>query len=220
MSVTGLYTARDIVTQAFRKVGIGGIGEEVAGEEFEQGLMELDMMLKNWQSRGMCRWLRAVQTVPLTTAASYTLNPVRPMTIDGVRIKVGGIETPLTPMTGEEYDTLPQKTSTGRPSTYFYARQREDARLYVWPVLAAANGETLEVTYTREIADIRSPANNVDLPGEWWEVVVYNLASRLSDTFSLQNDRVTARAEMMLRDALAFDREASVFFGEAYGDDY
>ena len=220
MAVTGLYTTRDIVEQAFIKLGIGGIGEDISGEEYRQGLIELDMMLKGWQNRGLCRWLRATQTVTLTTAASYTLNPKRPLSIESVRIKVNGIETPLTRMTAEEYDNLPQKTSTGRPSTYFYDRQRENALLYVWPVLAAANGETLEIAYTREIDDLRTGSATIDLPGEWWETVVYNLASRLADTFEVQADRVTARAELMLRDALAFDREESLFWGEAYGDEY
>lgn len=220
MAVTGLYTTRDIVEQAFIKLGIGGSNEDVSGEDYRQGLIELDMMLKGWQNRGLCRWLRATQSVALTTAASYTLNPVRPLSIENVRIKVNGIETPLTRMTGEEYDNLPLKTATGRPTMYFYDRQREDARLYVWPVLPVANGETLQISFTREMSDVRQVSATIDLPGEWWETVVYNLASRLADTFEVQADRVTARAEAMLRDALAFDREESLFWGDAYGEEY
>lgn len=214
MSVTNLYTTRNLVRQAFRKIGIAGIGEDLAGEDYAQGLIELNMMLKSWQARGLCRWLRATQSVTLTTAASYTMNPVRPMTVDSVRFKKNGVETPLTHMTGEEYDSLPIKTTTGIPTSYFYDRQREDARLYIWPVLAAATGETLEITYTREIEDVTPDTAVVDVPGEWWEAVVYGLAARLADTYEVQSDRVAQRASQLLFDAMAFDREESVYFGE------
>lgn len=225
MAVTGTYTVRQIIDLAASKIGLKPPGQALAGEEFAIALDELNLMLKGWQNRELRRWLRATQTVTLTTAASYTLDPVRPLMVDSVRFKTGGIETPMTAMTADEYDSLPQKTSTGRPSTYFYDRQREAALLYVWPVLASASGETLEITYTREIEDVTSGTDVIDVPGEWWEVTVYQLASRLADTFEIDASnpavsRTIQRAEMLLSDALAFDREGSLFFGEADEDRY
>ena len=87
--------------------------------------------------------------------------------------------------------------------------------LYIWPVLASATAETIQFTYDRELEDITLVSETLDVPGEWWETVVYSLAARLIETYGLPNPLVTQRAEMLLFDALAFDREGSVFFGRA-----
>ena len=215
MAVTGTLTNRDICTSAMRKIGVSGQGETLDAATVEDARAGLERMLKAWQNRGHNLWNTAAQSVALTTAAVYTLDPVRPLAINNMRLKRSGIETPMHRMTREEYDTLPRKDSTGIPTTFYYDRQREAARLYVWPVLAAANGETLEITYTKEQSDI--DLNDVaDVPGEWWDAVVYGLAARMMDDYEINMPNVMARAEEELRIAQQFDREGSVFFIERY----
>lgn len=60
--------------------------------------------------------------------------------------------------------------------------------------------------------------DNFDVPNEWWDAVIYSLAARLSETNpSTRSAMVAARAEELLREALAYERDASVFFiGEWY----
>jgi hypothetical protein len=170
-------------------------------------------MMKAWQNRGYNLWGATEMAVTLTTAASYTLTP-RPMSVESVRLRRGTIDTPMQDFTRQEYFDLPQKTSTGTPTCFYFDRQRDTASLYVWPVLAAANGETLRVLYSREFED-QTDLNAVpDVPSEWWDALVYGLAARLADDFSVNKPNVVARAEEELRLALAFDREGSVFFYE------
>ena len=52
------------------------------------------------------------------------------------------------------------------------------------------------------------------MPTEWYEAVVYGLAARLSDEYSVPAENVIARAERELSLALAFDRECSIWFHE------
>lgn len=209
--VTATYTNRQIVTDAFRKIGVVATDSTMTADEAATGGRALNRLLKAFQNRGYNLWTTTQLTVSLTTAASYTMTPVRPIRIHGARFVRSGIETPMQELTRQEYDDLPIKTATGIPTCYYYDRQKEAALLYIWPVLAAANGETLKVTYEREIADVDLDAE-ADVTGEWWDAVVYNLAARLADDFQVDAPSVVARAEEELRLALAADREGSVWF--------
>lgn len=217
MAVTGTLTNREICNQALRKIGVVAIDDSATAEEVEAARVGLRRMLKSWQNREILRPQLASQSVTLTTAASYTLNPVRPLSIYSCRFKRSGLEIPMQSMTRDEYDTLPSKTTTGTPTQYHYSRQKEAALLYVWPVLSMAAGETLEITYVREFEDVVLD-DAADIPGEMEEAVVYGLAARLTDDFKINAPNVIARAEAELKEALAFDREESVYFAGYPGD--
>jgi hypothetical protein len=215
MATTDTDTVRDLIESAFRKIGVVAVDEAMQADQAEQGLRALNRMVKAWQNKGYNLWSVASQSVTLTTAAVYTLNPVRPLDILSCRLKRSGVEMPMIRVTRDEYDNLPVKSAQGTPTQFYYDRQREAARLYVWPVLAAAAGETLEITYTREFEDM-ALTDAPDLPGEWYDAAVYGLGSRLADDYMVNAPNVIARAEEELRLALAFDREGSIWFGEPY----
>lgn len=212
MSTTGRKNAGDLVKAAFRTIGVLAADEALEAPDFEVGLDTLNLMLKEWQNHRYNLWTVAEATLTLTTAASYTLDPARPIRIHGARFVGTSSETPMTEMTRADYDALPVKTSTGVPTQFYYDRQREDARFYVWPVLAVAAGETVKLTCEREIDDMAEMSSPADVPGEWWSAVVYNLADRLADPYERNVPRVTARAQMLLDLALSSDAEESVFF--------
>ncbi len=216
MAVTGTITTQDMIADALRKIGVVAQDEPMTADQSAHGLRAWNRLLKSWQNRGYSLWAVASQTVALTTSANYTLSPVRPMRILNARFVRNGIETPMLPMTRQEYDDLPVKSSTGIPTRFYYDKQREAAVLYVWPVLAAASGETLKITFEREAEDQTDLSAVPDIPGEWWEAAVYGLAARLADDYGVNGQNVIARAEEELRLALADDREESVFFGECH----
>jgi len=213
MGTTSTETARSIIGDALRKIGVAAMDEEMTADQSAHGLRALNRMLKSWQNKGYSVFAKASQVVTLTTAASYTLNPVRPLEILSCRFRQNGVDRPLLQFTRDEYDSLPLKTSTGTPTTFYYDRQREAALLYVWPVMAVAAGETLQITYTREFEDM-ALTSPLDVPTEWYDAVVYGLAARLSDDFTVAAPNVVARSEALLREALAFDREGSIWFHE------
>lgn len=213
---TATLTNFDIAQDALRKLGVVAQDETATADEIQTALRQLDRMLKGWQSRGYMLWTVTSMAVTLTTAASYALNPLRPVQVQSVRLRRGTIDTPMIQMNREQYDSLPQKGSTGLPTQWYYDRQREAGTLYVWPVLVAASGETLQITYVRELADVL-PDAEIDVPAEWWDAVIYNLAARLSDDYSVNAPNIIALAQIELRNAMSGDREDSVYFvGDRY----
>lgn len=213
MAVTGTRTNTQLITAAGRKAGLISVNESLSTEDAAEGLELLNSMLKAWQNKGYNLWTKTAGTLTLTTSAVYDLDPVRPLRILSARLKRGGVELPMVSMTRDEYDILPVKTTPGLPTQFYYDRQKEAAKFYVWPVLAAANGETVEYTYDREIED--AVAGDVaDVPGEWWKAVVDNLALEMCASYNVPPSQLlVAQATMALDDALGFDREESVFFG-------
>jgi len=204
MAVTGTQTVLDIVTDALLDLEVGAIGQEAEAILSAHAVRTLNRVMKAWQLDDAApSFLKASQTLTLTTAASYTLAPARPVRILSARLKRSGVETPMIRLTRDEYDTLPVKTTTGVPTQFYYDRQKEAALFYVWPVLSAAAGETVEITYEREFEDV-AIGDNIDLPGEWWDVAVLQLASRLVHAHGSEaaKQSVPMRAEMMLNRAL------------------
>lgn len=216
MAATATETARTVISDALRKIGVVALNMPMTAEQADHGLRALNRMLKAWQNKGYQVFATSSQSVTLTTSAVYTLDPVRPLQILSCRFKQGQIERPMVAMTRDEYDTLPIKTTQGAPTMFYYDRQREAARLYVWPVMASVAGETLEITQIREAEDM-TLGSAVDIPGEWYDAAVYGLAARLADDYVIQAPTVIARAEKELADALAFDRDGSIWFHDAQG---
>lgn len=204
MATTGTQTVRDIVTDALLDLEVVSIGEALPADLAAHAVRVLNRVMKSWQLRDDApAFLKASQTLALTTAASYTLNPARPIRILSARFKRNGQEIPMIPLSRDEYDELPIKTTTGTPTQFYYDRQKEAALFYVWPVLATANGETVQITYEREFEDVEIN-DTIDLPGEWWDVAVLQLASRLAHAYGSEAAKQTVmmRAEQALNIAL------------------
>lgn len=219
MTVTSTETVGDLVTDALLYVEAGTLGISPSADEMALGIRTLNRMMKAWQMKGYSRFFNTSASVTLTTAASYIMSPVRPVNIRSARLTISGIETPMFEMTQNEYDELPDKASTGLPTQFLYDRQREAALLYVWPLLATASGETIEMTIEREYADVTASTETIDIPAEGYEAIVFNLAARLSHVFgnASRKQLIHMEAREALDDFLAGDVEASVrFMGSKY----
>lgn len=217
MAVTATSTARQLVDAALRKAGVLGAGETSDADVSAQAIEELNRMLKSWQA-AFGLWTRDTQIVTVTSATqSYTLaSPARPVRVLSARYRRSGIDTPMQMLTRDEYEDLPVKASQGLPTCFHYERKREQGTLFVWPVLATAAGETIRLTIEREIEDIASPNDAVDVPAEWYDAVVYGLAARLCDDYERSTasaERVRMMAPIKLKEAQAFDMNETVFLG-------
>lgn len=212
MAVIATRTAGDIVTAALRLAGVLDVAETAEASDADEALRALDAMLKSWQNMGWNLWTKSSLSLTLTTAQSYTLSPVRPLRILSARFRVSGIESPMVEFSRTEWDELPQKSVTGRPTCFYYDRQREAALFYIWPQLATAAGETIEITFEREHEDTTDLTDTLDLPGELWEAATYALADRILDIYGIDKPKVTMRAQALLAQAAAFDREGSTYF--------
>lgn len=220
MAITATKQVSEIVLAALKKIGVVDKDEPIDSNDQADAIEALDMMLKSWQLRGVRRYTRVDQTVTITDAtASYALSPKLHDIQTATWRDDDGTDTPLVPITDDQYRLLPDKDAAGRATQFYYDRQKEAGTLYVWPVLATASSETIRISGTREVEDIAASTDVVDCPAEWYEAVVYGLAARMADDFEIGGEtaqRVTARAEQLRIEAEGWDREDSVMFMPDY----
>lgn len=204
---------QDMIIDAYREINVVGYDEAMDANQAVRGQSLLYRMLQSWQTDSHL-WLASTQTVTLTTAASYTLD-TRPVRAHSARLLRDGIYTPMCRLTRQEYLDLPQRTSTGVPTSWYLDQRHASAILYIWPVLAAADGEQVELEVEDAITEPLLRGGTLEVPDEWREAVVLNLAERLS--YGAERSRVYPELPGRAREALflarASDREGSVFFG-------
>ena len=213
-SIDYKLTARGLVTQALRKIGVMPVYQQSANaDDMAQGVAELNMMLKGWQLHGPNLWRQTEGSLALTaTTASYTLSP-RPHRVIECRYRdANGRDLPMEELTREEYFEMPLKTATGIPTQFYFDPQVSSGKLYIWPVMAAVTSETIKYTYSRVFEDIDDVDDDIDVPQELTEVVMYGLADRLQNTYGLTNDRITLMAQTLFRQAESMDREPVIRF--------
>ncbi len=194
-------------------------GETAAAVDTDDALRELNLLLKGWQKHEFLWVLTEGSQALAATTASYTLSPV-PHRVVSARFDNQDSEIPMRLMTREEYFDLPLKTSTGIPTNYYVDYQRTVATLYVWPLLATYDDETIEYTYQRRIEDVDALTENIDIRQEHLQLMGYNLATHLIPDYGLASDEnaalITAQATKLLNDALDEDREDEYRFTMAY----
>ena len=210
--------ARELITQTLRKMGVLGVAQALDADEAEAIRIELNTMLKGWQRSGPHLWKKTEGSVTLVNAtASYdmalTLNPLR--VISARYRDTASRDLPLRLFSREDYFALPLKTSSGIPTQYYFDPQRGAPTLYLWPVKATVTTETVRLTYQKRIDDIDDLANDIDIPQEHFDVVMYALAERLLDDYGIEGEvaqRILLRAGELKQSALDWEREDEVLF--------
>lgn len=207
-------TRNDILTEAFQLIGIGMEGEDISAFMLETAARSLNMMIKTWETKGARIWAKSEKTIALAASkSSYILTP-RPLEVMNVRVVYSGQETPLTALSRQEYYDLPNKTSSGVPTTYHYDAQRTTGTLYLWPVPSDAS-RTLKYSYRRTLEDVDGAADEMDFPQEWLEALATNLAVRLRPKYGRPFDPdLAARARVLESELMAWGQEnESIFLG-------
>ena len=212
-------TTNTIIEKAFHILGVAADGETLTARQYEDGRLSLNLMVKSWGTKEHL-WLRTTRSVTLVAAqAAYALTP-KPMRVIEARRKItaSSIEVPLTEWARQTYYEQPNKTIESIPVAFYYDPQLTTGTLYLWPTpsTSTATDMTVELTYLRRIDDFDASNNDPDLPQEWLEAIVWNLANRLEAEYPVNDQRlamkVEARAEMLLAEIEAFDTEPASLF--------
>lgn len=118
-------------------------------------------------------------------------------------------EIPVIAFSRDQYFNQVNKMSQGTVVNAYYSPQLNDGRVYVWQTANSVN-DFVRYTFERPMQDILYGDDNLDIPPEWLETVIYNLAMRLVDDYDVPNgkgDRVTQKAVALLDELLGWDEE-------------
>jgi len=122
-------------------------------------------------------------------------------------------DVPLTMLSREEYESLPNKSDTGTPSQGYYWRAFNKGKLYLWNV-PADSSYMIRFWYETRIDDIKDPENMLDLDRTYLPVIVWSLAEMMATPFGSSDavySRVKMKSDELLAQALSYDDEIESF---------
>ena len=216
MAVSGTYNFNldidEVIQEAMEMIG----GENTLGHEPASARRSINIMLKDWQNRGILLWSTSVSS--LTVVASTGVYNLSSNTIDALEVVLNRDSTDLqlTRITSEEYLLIPNKTQTGRPSQYSIRRSRDNPVMSVWP-LPDNSTDILKIEVISELQDInKSAEQNADLPKRFFPCLTAGLSYYMSmKRAGVPSERISmlkTNYEETLARAMEEDRERASLF--------
>ena len=169
----------DIVDEAFERCGL----EARTGYDYKTARRSLDLMMLEWQNRGLNLWTIENGTTTLTAGTSeYTFDAD---TVDLLEVHLrldsgdssNQTDYELRRVSVSEYADLPNKLLEGRPVQYWVERLTSSYKIHLYPVPDSA--ETYNINYyrIRQIYDSGDLASyNIDVPKLFLPSLVAGLA--------------------------------------------
>jgi hypothetical protein len=216
MAVSGTYNFNldidEVIQEAMEMIG----GEDTLGHEPASARRSINILLKDWQNRGILLWSTGVSS--LTVTASTTAYDLSSTTIDALEVVLNRDSTDLQlqRVSPEEYLLIPNKTQTGRPSQYSIRRGRDNPTLSLWPIPDNST-DILKIETISELQDVnKSAEQNADLPKRFFPCLTAGLSYYMSMKRPLvPSERINmlkVNYEETLARAMREDRERSSMF--------
>ena len=129
------------------------------------------------------------------TVVAYTNKINRPLNImrmTRVDLKNSSMEAPLMPISYDQYFNMPLKTISGLSTNFYYDKLLSNSlpytgTLYLFPQPSLVS-TVITFSYNDSIQDMINSNDSLDLPQEWLETVIINLACRLAPKYGKQQE--------------------------------
>ena len=160
----------EIIEEAYERCGL----EVRTGYDAETARRSLNLMFADWSNRGVNLWTVRSATQALTQGTSaYTLNK---HTVDILQIVLNrdGTDYEMDQISRANYATIPNKTTQGRPSQYYFDRKISPI-INVWATPENST-DTLTYYYIQQMEDADYLYNNVEAPLRFYPCMVAGLA--------------------------------------------
>ena len=160
----------EIVEEAYERCGM----EVRTGYDSRTARRSLNLMFADWANRGVNLWTVKSGTINLVAVTTeYTLTE-DVVDILEVVIRRDGTDFQADRISRSEYQNIPNKSTTGRPSQVYFNRQTAP-KVNVWPAPENST-DVIRYYYVQRIEDADAAVNNVDAPFRFLPCMVAGLA--------------------------------------------
>jgi len=218
MATSGTYNfdldIDEVIQEATEMIG----GEETLGHTPQSARRSINLMLNDWQNRGISLW--SIGTTVVTVADTVTSVSLADEIIDALAItystSVSGTDIALERISREEYHNLPNKNQAGRPTQYTVQRGRSNPTVMLYPTPDNSTG-VLNIEYFRQLQDAdKSAGQNADVPVRYLPALTCGLSYYLAmKRPGIPMDRIQmlkANYDEKLAFAMEEDRERASLF--------
>jgi hypothetical protein len=197
----------EVIQEATEMIG----GEQTLGHEPQSARRSINLMLNDWQNRGVLLW--KIYTTAVTVSTSVTSYDLSSSTTDALQVNLrrDSTDIELQRISFEEYLNVPNKSQTGRPTQYTVKRDLANPTIHIYPVPDNTT-DILKIEAIRQVEDVnKSAEQNADAPVRFLPALTCGLSYYLSmKRNNIPMDRIQmlkANYEEKLAMALEEDRE-------------
>lgn len=199
-------TPNDLIILALKQANVLGVGQSASAEDIDDCFALLNMMLAQWQRRRYAVWTLTHISKVADGSQSYTIGPgqtfdiTRPSKIESAFVRQlntapNFVDYPLEIIRArEDYDKIFLKTLASFPEYLYYDSAFPSGNLYAWPV--PDSKYEIHISVMQQLQSFATPYDNFQMPPEYQEAIMYNLALRIYPMYGLPvNDAVAALAK-------------------------
>jgi hypothetical protein len=160
----------EYIEEAFERCGL----EVRTGYDLKTAKRSLNLMLAEWANRGLNQWTIKKRSLALTQGTGAYSIDADVIDILSVTVRRDGTDYSLDRYSREEFSTIPNKTTQGRPSQFFLDRQTSPS-LKLWPV-PENNTDIIFYDALTRMQDADTFINTVDMPFRFYPCLAAGLA--------------------------------------------
>jgi len=160
----------EYVEEAFERCGL----EVRTGYDLKTARRSLNLLLADWANRGLNQWTIKQRSLTMVTGdGEYDLG-ADVIDVLSVVVRRSGTDYSLERLSRDQFLTIPNKTTQGRPNQFFLDRQLTP-NLKIWPVPENSTDVVLYDALTR-MDDADDYTNTMDLPFRFYPCLAAGLA--------------------------------------------
>jgi|TARA_A100000171_G_C2120702_1_gene140614 hypothetical protein len=180
MATSGTYDFNmdidEVIQEAMEMIG----GEETLGHEPKSARRSINLLLQDWQNRGVMLWTANTSTVDLTTSVTtFALDSSTIDVLEAVHNREDR-DIQLERISMQEYLKIPNKGQTGRTTQYAVRHERGNPVVNLWPIPENSTDKIkLElVSYMEDVN--KSAIQNADISRRFLPCLTAGLAYYMS----------------------------------------
>jgi len=135
----------------------------------------------------------------VTEFTSYRLRATGTTVLDVIELEFQHTpnEIPMYKLNRNDYVNLPDKISTGRPTQFWYDRQRTIPELELWPNPGAEFTFQQVTGYIqRQVQDVGEMKDELEVPDRWYLAIVCNLAAQMGREIKEVQEEIIPRLDL------------------------
>ena len=164
----------EIIEEAYERCGL----EVRTGYDAKTARRSLNLMFAEWANRGLNLWTVNEGTITLTQGQAQETLTSDVVDVLEMVLRRDNTDYEIERISRGEYLTLPNKTTQGRPSQFYFDRQI-DPVINLWSVPENSTDQIVYY-YVRRIEDADALVNTTDMPFRFYPCMVAGLAYYLS----------------------------------------
>lgn len=160
----------DYIEEAFERCGL----EVRTGYDLKTAKRSLNLLFADWANRGLNQWTIAQRTQTVTASdGNYSLG-TDVIDVLSMVVRRSSTDLSMSRISRDEYLSIPNKSTTGRPTQFFIDRQITP-EIKIWP-LPENSTDVLYFDCLTRIEDADTFTNTIDVPFRFYPCLAAGLA--------------------------------------------